>query len=92
MIYTTLTCIIDKVFHNFLQTTNLNLINITNEDDENAPLILKTFPIWNWSLLLEASNTNNKMALTKLKEMFAFFNEILENDKEIEEVASIIHP
>jgi hypothetical protein len=32
------------------------------------------------------------MALTKLKEMFAFFNEILENDKEIEEVASIIHP
>jgi hypothetical protein len=32
------------------------------------------------------------MALTKLKKMFSFFNEILENDKEIEEVASIIHP
>jgi len=92
MIYTTLTCIIDKVFHNFFQTTNLNLINITNEDDENAPLILKTLPIWNWSLLLKASNIDNKMALTKLKKMFSFFNEILENDKEIEEVASIIHP
>ncbi len=92
MIHTTLTCINDKTFHNFLQTINLNLINTTNEDNVNLPLIFKTLLIWNWSLLLETSNIDNKMGLTKLKEIFAFLNAILKNDKEIEEVASIITP
>lgn len=45
VVHATLVCINDKTFHNFLQTIDLNLINTTNEDDENPPLILETLVV-----------------------------------------------
>jgi hypothetical protein len=65
--HVTLACINDKTFHNFLQTIDLSLINTTNEDDENPPLILETLVILDWTLLLETSNINSKKGLMKIK-------------------------
>jgi hypothetical protein len=44
-VHATLVCINDKTFHNFLQTIDLSWIDITNEDGENPPPILKTLAV-----------------------------------------------